>query len=99
MRKTGSLRTDGFSVRAGLATSCALRAPTASVVRIHTIRTTEAVLQKDKSGFSKDRRLRADGFIIRAQATIHTDGFSVRAGFGSASTFSPSVQGLPVNIS
>jgi len=26
--------------------------------------------------------LRADGFIIRAQATIRTDGFIVRAGFG-----------------
>jgi hypothetical protein len=25
--------------------------------------------------------LRADGFIIRAQATIRTDGFFVRAGF------------------
>jgi len=32
--------------------------------------------------FFKDRRLRADGFIIRAQATIGTDGFTVRAGFG-----------------
>jgi len=27
--------------------------------------------------------LRADGFIIRAQATIGTDGFTVRAGFGN----------------
>jgi len=26
--------------------------------------------------------LRADGFIIRAQAAIGTDGFTVRAGFG-----------------
>jgi len=34
-------------------------------------------------GFLKDRRLRADGFIIRAQATIRTDGFSVRAGLSN----------------
>jgi hypothetical protein len=27
--------------------------------------------------------LRADGFIIRAQATIRTDGFFVRAGLGN----------------
>jgi hypothetical protein len=36
-----------------------------------------------KNGFLKDRRLRADGLIIRAQATIRTDGFSVRAGFAN----------------
>jgi hypothetical protein len=35
----------------------------------------------EETGFPKDRRLRADGFIIRAQATIRTDGFFVRAGF------------------
>jgi hypothetical protein len=34
-----------------------------------------------KTGFNKDRCLRADSFIIRAQATIRTDGFIVRAGF------------------
>src|SRR5450830_1612796 len=36
-----------------------------------------------KNGFFKDRRLRADGLIIRAQATIRTDGFSVRAGLAN----------------
>jgi hypothetical protein len=30
--------------------------------------------------------LRTDGFIIRAQATIRTDGFSVRAGFSDIFT-------------
>src|SRR3989304_2485614 len=34
-------------------------------------------------GFLNDRRLRADGFIIRAQAAIRTDGFSVRAGLSN----------------
>jgi hypothetical protein len=37
-----------------------------------------------ENGFIKDRRLRADGFIIRAQAMIRTDGFFVRAGLASA---------------
>jgi hypothetical protein len=40
-----------------------------------------ANLKNERNGFSKDRRLRADGFIIRARATIRTDGFFVRAGF------------------
>jgi hypothetical protein len=34
-------------------------------------------------GLPKDRRLRADGIIIRALATIRTDGFFVRAGFAN----------------
>ena len=35
------------------------------------------------TGFAEDdRRLRTDGFVIRAQATIGTEGFAVRAGFG-----------------
>jgi hypothetical protein len=34
-----------------------------------------------ETGVYKGRRLRADGFIIRAQATIRTDGFTVRADF------------------
>jgi hypothetical protein len=37
--------------------------------------------QNEGNGFIHDRRFRADGFIIRAQATIRTDGFFVRAGF------------------
>jgi hypothetical protein len=41
------------------------------------------LFQNGENGFSKDRCLRADGFIIRAQATIRTDGISVRAGFGN----------------
>jgi hypothetical protein len=36
--------------------------------------------QNEGNGFFNDRRLRADGFIIRVQATIRTDGFFVRAG-------------------
>jgi hypothetical protein len=42
---------------------------------------TKSVFQNDENGLPKDRRLRADGFIIRAQATIHTDGFTVRDAF------------------
>jgi hypothetical protein len=42
---------------------------------------TNGVLNKDKNGLPNDRRLCADGFIIRAQATIRTDGLFVRAGF------------------
>jgi hypothetical protein len=49
-------------------------------VRIKTIRTENTVLDKSQgdSGFAfiQDRRLRTDGFIIRAQATIRADGFS-----------------------
>jgi hypothetical protein len=37
-------------------------------------------IQNEETEFLKGRRLRADGFIIRAQATIRTDGFFVRAG-------------------
>jgi hypothetical protein len=36
-----------------------------------------------ENGLHKDRRLRADGFIIRAQATIRTDGFLSVQGFGN----------------
>ncbi|MBK5105520.1 MAG: hypothetical protein JJE42_14840, partial [Burkholderiales bacterium] len=35
---------------------------------------TSSPFQYERNGFLKDRRLRADGFIIRAQATIRTDG-------------------------
>jgi hypothetical protein len=35
-----------------------------------------AGFRNEEGGFFKDRCLRADGFIIRAQATICTDGFS-----------------------
>jgi hypothetical protein len=34
--------------------------------------------QNKKSGLPQDRRLRADGFIIRAQAMIRADGFRPR---------------------
>jgi len=37
-----------------------------------------------ESVFHKDRRLHADGFIIRMQATIRTDGLTVRAGFSKS---------------
>jgi hypothetical protein len=36
-------------------------------------------IQNEENVFLKDHRLRADGFIIRAQAMIRTDGFFVRA--------------------
>ena len=39
--------------------------------------------------FTEDRCFRAGGFIIRAKATIHTNGFIVRAGFGSAAAGQP----------
>jgi hypothetical protein len=44
---------------------------------------TQSLFQNEENWFFKDRRLRADGFIIRAQATIRTDGFFVRAGFAN----------------
>ncbi|MEK7362029.1 MAG: hypothetical protein AAB133_08130 [Pseudomonadota bacterium] len=58
--------------------TCALRAPTVFLVRIQTIRTKNTVMDKTKPtwGFIQDRRLRTDGFIIRAQSTIRADGFS-----------------------
>jgi hypothetical protein len=37
-------------------------------------------IQNQENGLPKDHRLRADGFIIRAQTMIRTDGFFVRAG-------------------
>jgi hypothetical protein len=40
------------------------------------------LFQIDEKGLPTDRRLRANGFIIRVQAMIRTDGFIVRAGFG-----------------
>jgi hypothetical protein len=60
MRKTDYLKL--------FATPCALRAPTSFVIRIYIIRITNEVRRnsKSKNGFPKDRRLRADGFIIRA---------------------------------
>jgi len=48
IRAQATIRTGGFSVRAGLANTCALRAPTPLVVRIHTIRTTSGVLQGNR---------------------------------------------------
>jgi hypothetical protein len=43
----------------------------------------ESLFQNEENGFFIDRRLRADSLIIRAQATIRTDGFFVRAGFAN----------------
>jgi hypothetical protein len=40
-------------------------------------------VQNEEHVFPKDRRLRADGLIFRAQATIRTDGFFVRAGLAN----------------
>ncbi len=42
--------------------------------------------QNEENGFIKDRHLRVDGFIIRTQVTIRTDGFIVRAGFAKTCT-------------
>jgi hypothetical protein len=39
IRAQSTIRTDGFTVRAGFGKTCALRAPTSIAVRIHTIRT------------------------------------------------------------
>jgi hypothetical protein len=36
------------------------------------------LIQKDEYGLPQDRRLRADGLIIRAQAMIRADGFRPR---------------------
>jgi hypothetical protein len=41
----------------------------------------ESQFQNAENGLPQDRRLRADGFIIRAQAMIRTDGFSSVQGF------------------
>jgi len=43
IRTQATIRTDGFFVRAGFSKSCALRAPTVFLVRIHTIRTKNTV--------------------------------------------------------
>jgi hypothetical protein len=74
IRAQAAIRTDGFFVRAGFAVhacvakTCALRAPTPSFARIHTIRAKDGVLevQNEENVFLNDRRLRADGFIFRA---------------------------------
>jgi hypothetical protein len=44
IRAQAAIRTDGFIVRAGLGKTCALRAPTLFLARIHTIRTRNKVL-------------------------------------------------------
>jgi hypothetical protein len=36
----------------------------------------KSLFQNEENSLPEDRRLRADGFIIRAQATIRTDSFS-----------------------
>jgi len=66
--------------------TCALRAPTVFLVRIITIRTKNTVMDKTKSTWSliQNRRLRTNGFIIRAQSTIGADGFSSAQGRNSA---------------
>ena len=43
------------------------------------------------SGFIEDRCFRADGFIIRAKATIRINGFFVGAGLGSAAAGQPRI--------
>jgi hypothetical protein len=45
IRAHATIRMDGFFVRAGLANTCALRAPTPFFVRIQTIRIKNGVLQ------------------------------------------------------
>jgi hypothetical protein len=45
IRAQVTIHTDGFSVRAGFANTCALRAPTSFFIRIQTIRTKNGVLQ------------------------------------------------------
>jgi hypothetical protein len=45
---------------------------------------TKGQIQNAVDGLPKDRRLRTDGFIIRAQSTIRTDGFSSVQGFGNS---------------
>jgi len=44
IRAQATIGTDGFSVRAGFANTCALRAPTAFLARIHAIRARNEVL-------------------------------------------------------
>jgi hypothetical protein len=39
--------------------------------------------------FAEDRCFRANEFIIRSKTTIRTNGFFVRAGFGSAAAGEP----------
>jgi hypothetical protein len=83
MGKTVSLRTDGFSVWYGF---CKKAARCARQPRLFYTDTPHpykinGVLYKDKNGLPNDRRLRADGFIIRTQSTIRTDRSFVRVGF------------------
>jgi hypothetical protein len=48
IRAQATIRTDGFFVRAGFANTSALRAPTSILVRIHTIRTKNEILQGNR---------------------------------------------------
>jgi hypothetical protein len=50
IRTQATIRTDGFTVRAGFANTSALRAPSSFFVRIHTIRTKNEVLQVNSFG-------------------------------------------------
>jgi hypothetical protein len=92
-----------FFVRAGIAKACALRARTTS--NVYGYKPAVQIergfsgkpdawpgsnqFRNNEIGLPNDRRLRADGFIIRAQATIRTDDFSVRAGFANTCCASP----------
>jgi hypothetical protein len=83
--------TDGFFVRVGFANSCALRAPTTSKFFGYTPsekfeRGSYGKPVARRNGLPQDRRLRADGFIIRAQAAIRADGFRPRK-FGDGLSF------------
>jgi hypothetical protein len=48
IRAQAAIRTDGFTVRAGFAKTCALRAPTSFSARIYTIRTENEVFRIDR---------------------------------------------------
>jgi len=78
MRITGSLtiRTDGFTVRAGFGKTCALRAPTVFSARMKSAsaRKTRLLIKARQRGVIRDRRLRADTLFIRTQSVIRADG-------------------------
>jgi hypothetical protein len=63
--------------------SCFSRFCAVATAQLRKIGRSKNLFQDEEDGFFRDRRLRADGLIIGAQATICTDGFSVRAGLAN----------------
>jgi hypothetical protein len=76
VRKRRSARTDFSFVQVLRKTARCARQPRLLYGHTPSVQQTGFVkIQNQETEFLKDRRLRADGLIIRAQAAIRTDGF------------------------